>query len=38
FARSTVDADVAEVLQVIDDAREQEAERRQRELAAREDN
>jgi len=29
---------VAEVLQVIDDAREQEAERRQRELAAREDN
>jgi len=38
FARSTVDANVAEVLQVIDDAREQEAERRQRELAAREDN
>jgi len=37
FARSTVDADVAEVLQVIDDAREQEAERRRRELAARED-
>jgi RIO kinase 1 len=33
FARSTVDANVAEVLQVIDDAREQEAERRQRELA-----
>ena len=38
FVRSTVDVDVAEVLQVIDDAREQEAERRQRELAAREDN
>jgi RIO kinase 1 len=37
FERSTVDADVAEVMQVIDDAREQEAERRQRALAARED-
>lgn len=36
FERSTVDADVAAVMQVIDDAREQEAERRQRELAARE--
>ncbi len=35
FERSTVDADVAQVMQVIDDAREQEAERRQRELAAR---
>ncbi len=30
FERSTVDADVALVMQVIDDAREQEAERRQR--------
>ena len=38
FERSTVDADVAEVLQVIDDAREQEAERRQRVAAAGEDN
>jgi RIO kinase 1 len=37
FERSTVDADVAEIMQVIDDAREQEAARRQRELAARED-
>ena len=36
FARSTVDADVATVMQVIDDAREQEEERRERELAARE--
>jgi RIO kinase 1 len=36
FERSTVDVDVAAVMQVIDDAREQEAERRQRELAARE--
>ena len=36
FARSTVDADVATVMQVIDDAREQEDERRERELAARE--
>ncbi len=36
FARSTVDADVATVIQVIDDAREQEEERRERELAARE--
>jgi RIO kinase 1 len=36
FERSTVDADVAKVMQVIDHAREQEAERRQRELAARE--
>jgi RIO kinase 1 len=36
FERSTVDADVAMVMQVIDDAREEEAERRQRELAARE--
>ncbi len=35
FARSTVDADVATVMQVIDDAREQEEERRERELAAR---
>ena len=35
FERSTVDADVALVMQVIDDAREQEAERRQRQLAAR---
>ena len=34
FERSTVDADVAGVMQLIDDAREQEAERRQRELAA----
>jgi RIO kinase 1 len=36
FERSTVDADVALVMQVIDDAREQEIERRQRQLAARE--
>lgn len=36
FARSTVDADVAKLMRVIDDAREQELERRQRELAARE--
>jgi len=36
FARSTVDADVTTVMQVIDDAREQEEERRERELAARE--
>ncbi len=36
FERSTVDADVAKVMQVIDHAREQEAERRQRELTARE--
>jgi RIO kinase 1 len=36
FERSTVVADVAMVMQVIDDAREEEAERRQRELAARE--
>ena len=36
FERSTVNADVAEIMQVIDDAREQEIERRQRELAARE--
>jgi len=36
FERSTVDVDVAAVMQVIDDAREQEAERRQRELASRE--
>ncbi len=36
FARSTVDVDVTEVMQVIDDAREQEIERRLRELAARE--
>jgi RIO kinase 1 len=36
FERSTVDADVAKVMQVIDHAREQEEERRQRELAARE--
>ncbi|MGB5473215.1 MAG: PA4780 family RIO1-like protein kinase [Gammaproteobacteria bacterium] len=35
FERSTVDADVALVMQVIDDAREQEAERRQRQVAAR---
>jgi RIO kinase 1 len=36
FERSTVDADVAEVMQVINDAREQENERREREMAARE--
>jgi RIO kinase 1 len=36
FERSTVDADVATIMRVIDDAREQEVERRQRELAARE--
>lgn len=36
FKRSTVDADVDKVMQVIDDAREQEDERRERELAARE--
>ncbi|MBU1193068.1 MAG: serine protein kinase RIO [Gammaproteobacteria bacterium] len=36
FERSTVDADVTTVMQVIDDAREQEYERRLRELAARE--
>ena len=36
FTRSTVDADVAKVLQVIEDAREQEMERRERELAAQE--
>jgi RIO kinase 1 len=36
FERSTVDADVAKLMRVIDDAREQEVERRQRELAARE--
>ena len=36
FKRSTVDADVDSVMQVIDDAREQEDERRERELAARE--
>ena len=36
FKRSTVAANVAEVMQIIDDAREQELERRQRELAARE--
>ncbi len=36
FARSTVNADVETVMQVIDDAREQEEERRERELAARE--
>ena len=37
FERSTVDADVAEVMQVIEDAREQENERRERERLARED-
>jgi RIO kinase 1 len=36
FKRSTVDADVDKVMQVIDDAREQEDERRERELAVRE--
>jgi len=36
FKRSTVDADVEKVMQVIDDAREQEDERRERQLAARE--
>lgn len=36
FKRSTVDADVDKVMQVIDDAREQEDERRERQLAARE--
>ena len=36
FERSTVDADVEKVMQVIDDAREEEFERRERELAARE--
>jgi len=36
FKRSTVDADVDKVMQIIDDAREQEDERRERELAARE--
>jgi len=36
FKRSTVDAHVDKVMQVIDDAREQEDERRERELAARE--
>ncbi len=36
FKRSAVDADVDKVMQVIDDAREQEDERRERELAARE--
>ena len=36
FERSTVAADVAEVMQIIDDAREQELERRRRELAAQE--
>jgi len=36
FKRSSVDADVGKVMQVIDDAREQEDERRERELAARE--
>jgi len=34
FERSTVDADVTTVMQVIDDAREQELERRLREQAA----
>ena len=34
FERSTMDADVAKVMEVIDDAREQEFERRQRALAA----
>ena len=37
FERSSVDADVAEVMQVIEDAREQENERRERELAAHND-
>ena len=37
FERSTVDADVAEIMQVIEDAREQENERHARELAARDD-
>ena len=36
FERSTVDADVAAIMEVIEDAREQEAERRQRALAAEE--
>jgi len=36
FKRSTVDADVDNVMQIIDDAREQEDERRERELATRE--
>ncbi len=36
FERSTVDADVAKVMQVIDHAREEETERRLREQAARE--
>ncbi len=36
YERSTVDADVNKLMQVIDDAREQEVERRQREMAARE--
>lgn len=36
FERSAVDADVAEIMEVIDHAREEEDERRQRELAARE--
>lgn len=36
FERPTAEADVATVMKIIDDAREQEAERRERELAARE--
>lgn len=36
FERPTAAADVATVMKIIDDAREQEAERRERELAARE--
>jgi len=34
--RSTAEADVATVMRVIEDAREQEAERQQRDVAARE--